>query len=276
MREQTDTPRTGMSGPAPLRNGESAVAGPQSFSAPSPPRINGWPKQTPAVPEPDALAELPLFHGLTNKQLSRLRALLQCKKYPASTEIITVDQPGEIAYIILDGSAKIHIGQPDGSDVILTILGAGEIVGEMSLADSFGHSATVTTLETSTLLLIDRVTFWASLKEIPKMTYNLMNILSRRLRLANLHRQSLVRLDVYGRVACQLLAFAQEYGDAAPNGAVAIPLRLTQSDLASMVGASRVRVNQALSFYRRRGYISLNYERHIVIHDSAGLTHRCS
>jgi CRP/FNR family cyclic AMP-dependent transcriptional regulator len=228
------------------------------------------------VVEPEVLAELPLFRGLAVEQLSKLSTFLQCKRYPAGTEIITVNQPGEIAYIIVDGSAKIHIDQSDGSDVILAILGAGEIVGEMSLADSLGRSATVSTLEPCTLLLMDRPTFWASLQEMPTITYNLMKIFSRRLRLANLHTQSLVRLDVYGRVAGQLLAFVQEYGEVAPNGDVLIPLRLTQSDLASMVGASRVRVNQALGFYKRRNYVSVNHDRHIVVHDVAALSRRCS
>lgn len=227
------------------------------------------------MPGPGALAELPLFRGLTAGQLSKLGALLRCKRYPAGTEIITVDQPGEIAYIILDGSIKVHIDQPDGSQVILAVLGAGEVVGEMSLADSLGRSATATTLEPSTLLLMDRATFLASLREMPTMTHNLVNILSRRLRLANLHTRSLAGLDVYGRVAAQLVAFAREYGEAAPNGDVLIPLRLTQSDLAGMVGASRVRVNQALNFYKRRNYLSVNDDRHIVIHNSAALSHRC-
>jgi CRP/FNR family cyclic AMP-dependent transcriptional regulator len=207
--------------------------------------------------------------------LSKISTFLQCKSCPAGTEIIRADQTGEIAYVILDGSVKIHIGQPDGSDVILAILGAGAIVGEMSLADSLGRSASVSTLELTTFLLIDRASFWASLREMPMMAYNLMNILSRRLRLANLHAQSLVRLDVYGRVAGQLLALAREYGEATPRGVV-VPLRLTQSDLASMVGASRVRVNQALSFYKKRDYLSVNSDRHFVIHDPAALSRRCS
>jgi CRP/FNR family cyclic AMP-dependent transcriptional regulator len=263
---QTDAPRAGTPGPA--RNGVE----PASLAV----GRGGSSERTPAVPEPGALAELPLFRGLTTQQLSRLGTLLQCKRSPAGTEIIAVDQPGEIAYLILDGSVKIHLGQPDGTNVILAILGAGEVVGEMSLADSLGRSASATTLEPSTLLLMDRATFWASLREMPTMTHNLVNILSRRLRLANLHTQSLAWLDVHGRVAAQLLAFAREYGEVAPNGDVLVPLRLTQSDLASMVGASRVRVNQALNFYKRRNYLSVNRDHHIVVHDLAALGRRCS
>lgn len=233
-------------------------------------------KATSAIPEPSVLAELPLFDGLTNEQLSKLGTFLRYKRASAGTEIIRTNQPGGNAYIILSGSVKIHIDQPDGSDVILAILGVGELVGEMSLADSLGRSATVVALEHVTLLSIDRVTFWASLREMPNITYNLVSILSRRLRLANLHTQSLVRLDIYGRVAAQLLAFAREYGDATPDSDTLIPLRLTQSDLASMVGASRVRVNQALGFFKRRNYISINHDRHITIHDTDALHRRCS
>ena len=228
------------------------------------------------APEPGDLAEFPLFRDLTPVQLSKLSALLRYKRCSARTEIITIDQPGGMAYVILEGSVKIHIDQADGSDVILAVLGAEEIVGEMSLADSLGRSASVTTLEPTTLLMIDRSAFWASIREMPTLSYNLVSILSRRLRLANLHTQSLARLDVYGRVAARLAAFAREYGKAAPNGGVLIPLNLTQSDLAGMVGASRVRVNQALSYFKRRNYLSVDDDRRIVVHDVAALDRRCN
>jgi CRP/FNR family cyclic AMP-dependent transcriptional regulator len=283
MSGQTDTPPAAAPGPGSTRTntelsflGGGAMTNRQRFSAPSRLGIGGRSERAPAVPELDALAEVTLFRGLTTEQLSKLSAILQCKRYPTGTEIITANQPGGIAYVILEGSVKVHTGQLHDSDVILAILGAGEVVGEMSLADSLDRSASVTALEPSTLLLMEHASFWASLREVPRMTYNLLNILSRRLRLANVHTQSLSRLDVYGRVAGQLLAFAREYGEAAPNGDVLIPLRLTQSDLAGMVGASRVRVNQALSFYKRRNYLSVNRDRHIIIHDMATLSHRCS
>ena len=260
MSEQTDAQQAG--GPDPRS------------SAPSSSRFNGG--RTERTPEPGDLAEFPLFRGLTPGQLSKISELLRYKRCPAGTEIIRVEQPGKIAYIILDGSVKIHVDQPDGSDVILAILGVNEIVGEMSLADSLGRSASVVTLEPTTLLMIERDAFWASLRVMPTLTYNLVSILSRRLRLANLHTQSLARLDVYGRVAAQLAAFAREYGKAAPNGDILIPLSLTQSDLAGMVGASRVRVNQALSYYKRRNYLSMDQDRHIIVHDVAALDRRCN
>ena len=226
------------------------------------------------VLEPSTLSRMTLFRGLSPEQLPKINTLLNQKSFPAATNIITAEQPGEIIYVVLEGSLKVYSIQPDGSEVILAILGAGEIVGEMSLADSLGRSANVFSLEKSTLLWMDRTTFRTIRQEVPKVNDNLLEIMSRRLRMANTHLRSLAGLDVYGRVACQILTFAQEYGETASNGDILIPLRLTQTDLASLVGASRVRVNQALGFFRQRGYISVGKDGRITIRDRAALIQR--
>ena len=74
-----------------------------------------------------------------------------------------------------------------------------------------------------------------------------------------------------GRVAAQLLGFAGEYGEDAPDGSTRIPLRLIQGDLAALVGASRVSVNQALAYFRKRGAISVDGKHRITIHDRQAL-----
>jgi CRP/FNR family cyclic AMP-dependent transcriptional regulator len=133
----------------------------------------------------------------------------------------------------------------------------------------------VATLEDSTFLWMDRPTFLSGMEKIPTIARNLVGILSRRLRLADTHTRSLAALDVHGRVAAQLLAFAREYGEPLPDGGgVLIPLRLTQTDLGGLVGASRVRVNQALSYYRKRGDVSLDKEGRITVHDEEALARR--
>jgi CRP-like cAMP-binding protein len=177
-------------------------------------------------------------------------------------------------YVLLEGSVKVELLRPEGTEVIRAVLGPGEVVGEMSLADSLGRSAGVKTLEETTLLCMDRVTFLTSVEEAPALARNLANLLSRRLRLANAHVRSLAALDVPGRVAAQLLALAKEYGEPSPEGGTLIPLPLTQSDLAALVGASRVRVNQAMTFFKRRGWISVGADHRIIVHDLDSLAHR--
>ena len=196
------------------------------------------------------------------------------RSFLAGASVFTAEQPGEAVYVLLRRVVKVHMSLPDGTEVILAVLGPGEVVGEMSVSDSLGRSASVTTLEDCTFLRMDRRTFLSSMEEVPTIARNLVGILSRRLRLADTHIRSLAALDVHGRVAAQLLAFAREYGEPLPDGGTLIPLRLTQTDLAALVGASRVRVNQALGYYRKKDSISLNKNNRIVVRDEESLARR--
>jgi CRP/FNR family transcriptional regulator, cyclic AMP receptor protein len=226
------------------------------------------------TPESRILSEVALFQGLPAEQVSKIEARLSRRTLPAGANVITAEDPSDTVYVVLKGSVKVYVTRSDGTAVILAILGAGEIVGEMSVADSLGRSANVTTLEETSFLLLDRRSFRASVEELPTMALNLTNILSRRLRLANAHLRSVAAMDVPGRVAAQLLALAQEYGEPSSTNGTLIPLPLTQSDLAALVGASRVRVNQAIAFFKKRRYLSLGTDRRITVHDADALARR--
>jgi CRP/FNR family transcriptional regulator, cyclic AMP receptor protein len=220
------------------------------------------------------LNEVDLFQGLTEEQVAWVSERVYRKTFPAGFNIITAQQPGEVVYIILNGTVKIHVEQADGTDVIIALLGAGDTVGEMSLLDSAGRCASVVTLEESALIWINRHTFQECLQRIPVISNNLVRILSDRLRLANEQIQALATLDVYGRVARQLLAFAEKYGKRQGEGDVLIPIRLTQSDIADLVGASRKRVNQVFVTYKERHYISVDHNSYITVHDRSALARR--
>ncbi len=87
--------------------------------------------------------------------------------------------------------------------------------------------------------------------------------------------QALGTLDIAGRVARQLLVFAEEYGEPADGGGVLIPLRLTQGDLAGLVGATRVRVNAAMVAFKRQGSIVVDDTSRITVRDRQALERRC-
>jgi CRP/FNR family transcriptional regulator, cyclic AMP receptor protein len=214
-----------------------------------------------------------LFRGMTPHELERLAPLLHERSFPAGASVLTAEQPGEAVYVVLRGSVKVHLLTSDGAEVILAVLGPGEVVGEMSLADSLGRSASVTTLEESIFVWIDRTIFRSGIEGSPVLARNLADILSRRMRLANAHLLSLAALDAPGRVASQMLSLSREYGKETTDG-VRIPIRLTQSDLAALVGASRVRVNQVLGYLRKRGLISIDSEGHFIVHDENALAQR--
>ncbi len=219
-----------------------------------------------ALSDPHALANIPLFYGLSQAQLEATSERLHRQHFPAGSNVITVETVGEVVYVILSGTVKIKVDQPDGSEVIIAILGAGDIVGELSMLDSVPRSADVRTQEDSILLWMDRATFHEILAEIPEIAHNLLRILARRLRLSTEQIQALCTLDVYGKVARQLLIFADLHGVETPQG-IDIPMRLTQSDIAGLVGASRERVNQVFVNLRNRNLVTVNGSHRITILD---------
>ena len=219
------------------------------------------------VPDPKDLGKLELFRGLSAAELARVNDLLGRTKFPAGAMILTADQPGEIAYVILDGTLKVSVLQSNGRELTLALLGPGEIVGELALADKARRSADVTTLEPAVLVWLDRGTFERLRRDVPAITENLLRLLARRLRLANAQLQAMATLDVHGRVARQLLALADVLGEDLGDGGERIPLRITQSDLAALVGATRVRVNEVLVGFTRRRLIEVDRQHRITVRD---------
>ena len=144
----------------------------------------------------------------------------------------------------------------------------------MSVLDRSCRSANAVTLEATTVFWMDRASFQECLRTMPTLQTNLLSLLCSRLRLAKARIHSLAVQDVEGRVARQLLALAEIYGRENGGGEVAIPFRLTQSDLANLVGATRVRVNQVVAAYKQRQYLSVDQRQHITICNREALSRR--
>ena len=219
------------------------------------------------------LSDIKLFEGLSSAQLDWVAKHAHRRIFTAGTNVLTIEQPGEAVFIILHGTVKIHIEQGE-RDVIISVLGSGDILGEMSLIDSVGRSASAITLENSLMLWMDKTTFYHILDNFPPVARNLVKILTARVRLSDQVIQSLATLDVNGRVARQLLAFAERYGHEIADG-IRVHIVLTQGDLADLVGASRKRVNQAMVFFKEQGLVSTDADGRFIIHDKAGLMRFC-
>jgi CRP/FNR family cyclic AMP-dependent transcriptional regulator len=228
-----------------------------------------------AFEDPSELANFPLFEGLAPDELKRLNELLRRRTFPAGTRVMSAQQPGESIFLLLEGSVKIQLDREDGTDITLALLGPGDTVGEMSLVEREGRSANVVTLEDTTFLWMDRASFLDCLQSMTQLTYNLVRQLSSRLRLANQKIQALSTLDVAGRVARQVLMFADQYGRHERDGSIRIPVPLTQSDIAEMVGATRERVNHAMVSFKNQGAISVDPQHRITVHDRTALAQRC-
>jgi CRP/FNR family transcriptional regulator, cyclic AMP receptor protein len=221
------------------------------------------------------LQRIELFQDLEPAELSCLAGQLQRRTFPAGTLLLSPEQSGDALFAILDGSVKIFANRPDGSEAILALLGAGQTVGEMGLFASGLRSASVVTMERSALFALNGPAYRRCLLTMPALSNSLNRLLCTRLRLADERILALSSLDVAGRVAHEILALAERCGRQGEGGTVHIPLRLTQGDLAAIVGTSRERVNHAMVRFKERGYLSVDPSYHITVHDRAALAGCC-
>lgn len=217
------------------------------------------------------LNAIPLFEGLSEAQSIWMRQRMHAHTFPPGVDIITAGAQGETIYIVLSGTVKVYMINLDGSEVTLSLLGPGDPVGEMSMVDGSDRSASVITLEETTLLWMNREDFNAALNTIPRLAQNLLRVIAKRLRDSSDNVRALASLNVNGRIARQLLAFAERYGQRSTENAILLPVRLTQGDLSELVGASRKRVNQMIGALKRARIIEIDEALHITICDKKEL-----
>ena len=199
-----------------------------------------------------ALKAVPFFTQLSDRELDVVRAVAAEKTYAKNAVVLTEGEMGDALYMIQSGKVKVFIGDEDGREIILKILGAGDFFGEMSMIDKQPRSASVTTLESSVFLVLTHAAFEKCVEKIPRIGNMVMRILAQRVREADKKIGTLAMMDVYGRVASTLLELSVY-----DNGKLMVSEKLSQQDLANMVGASREMVNRILKDLSERGFISV-------------------
>jgi CRP/FNR family transcriptional regulator/CRP/FNR family cyclic AMP-dependent transcriptional regulator len=209
------------------------------------------------------LRRVSLFADLTDDELVAIARVMRARASPRGTMILTQDEPGHVAFVIVKGAVDILLESEDGRQFIVAQLGPGDHFGEMSLLDAEPRSATVVATADTELLVIRRDEFLAELLQRPRIMLRMLVSLSRRLRRTDAQVASLAFGDTADRLAQLLMANARP-GPRGPEVEVA------QEDLAAMVGATRQTVGRIFSAWRREGYI-LTGRRRTIILDAAAL-----
>jgi CRP/FNR family cyclic AMP-dependent transcriptional regulator len=97
----------------------------------------------PIIPNPQILKTVPLLSSFTNQQIATLASCVQHRSYPRGALILRAGEETDALYVILSGRVKVLIPDEEGREVILTMLGSQDYVGEMGLLDGLPSSATV-------------------------------------------------------------------------------------------------------------------------------------
>jgi CRP/FNR family cyclic AMP-dependent transcriptional regulator len=127
----------------------------------------------------DVLSDVPLFSGLSKRQLNAIARVAQSRRFPRFTTIVRAGEPGDTFFVILDGTVLV---KPPGKRAVR--LAAGDSFGEMSLLDDAPRSATVETQDEVFTMLLGRSAFTKMLAKEPKIAIALLRTLAQRLRTA--------------------------------------------------------------------------------------------
>ena len=198
------------------------------------------------------LNSVPLFASFPDDQLRTLVTVVTRRSAPRSSVIMAAGDPIDSLYIVISGRLKVMMGDSEGKEVILSLIGPGEFFGEMGLIDDSPRSASVVAIEPCELLSVTKRDFRKCLQENFEMAQTVMRGLVRRLREADRKIGSLALLDVYGRVARLLLDMSENV-----NGQKIVTKRLPKQDIAKMIGASREMVSRVMKDLQMGGYIEM-------------------
>lgn len=198
----------------------------------------------------DYLGVSPVFSPLSPADRLALAARMRPRHFQKNEVVFHRDDAAGHVYLIASGTVKISVQEDSGQEVVVALARGGDVFGELALFDDGPRSATVTALtETMAFALANR-DFTNVLERSPGAMKELLALLARRIRHSTGHIEDLVFLDLPGRVAKCLLDQDELLGT---KGRV----DLTQEDVASFVGATRVAVNRVLVDLERRGGVRL-------------------
>ncbi|HUI35084.1 MAG TPA: Crp/Fnr family transcriptional regulator [Stellaceae bacterium] len=207
-----------------------------------------------------------LFGKLPPDDLDTLLSHARVEHYPAGREIFAKGSPGRSMMAILAGSVRISTPSPAAHDIVLAILNPGEVFGEIAVLDGQDRTADATAISDTYLLVLDHRDFVPFLERRADLCILFLKLLCQRLRLTDRQVAEAMFGRLENRMAKALLRLAS--GSARPGRGAT--LRLSQQELAGMVGATRESVNKQLQVWQGAGKLRLG-KRLIEIPDLAAI-----
>lgn len=211
----------------------------------------------------------PLFDGVPDADVQRVLSIARRRAFQRGEVVFHVDDPADTLHLVVAGRFAVRVQTAVGDIAILTVVGPGEMFGELALIDTGRRSATVEALEAAETRSIHRPDFERLRAEHPSVTDVMVAVLAGRVARLSQHLLEALYLPSDKRVRRRLAELARTY---APDGGEAvIPLR--QEDLAGLAGTSRATVNRVLREEEAKGAVVLGRGRTTVV-DAAGVERR--
>lgn len=219
-----------------------------------------------------ALSNPLLFPAFDEATSYALQSVMTRVELARGEHVFSEGEPGDRLYAVLTGKVKLSHASGDGRENVFSIVGPGEMFGELSVLDPGPRISTAVAVTDVTLLTLSANELYAWLLARPEGARQMLAALARRLRRTSEALGDLVFTDVPGRLAKAILELSERFGQVTEDG-LRVQHDLTQEELAQLVGASRETVNKALADFSSRGWLIIQ-SRALILTDVERLRKR--
>jgi CRP/FNR family transcriptional regulator, cyclic AMP receptor protein len=193
-----------------------------------------------------------LISSMPERALDDLVKFTTVARFEPYQEIVRKGEPGDSLYGILSGRVRIYSTSSEGSEILLNVMGPGELWGEIALLDGSTRTASAAAMEHVDLLRIHRNHFLPYVKANPDLLLGMLSLVCQRLRWTSSMIEDTAFLSLPARLAKRLLILAEHYHSPDVRS---ITIPLSQHELGHMVKAGREAINQQLAVWRAAGIV---------------------
>lgn len=182
----------------------------------------------------------------------------------AGSMLFSAGEQGDGLYIIETGVLKVAVELPGGEERIVSLLGPGQIAGELAMIDGLPRSASIVVLQDCSYRFVSKACFQKFTAGHPEFYRELVTVLTMRLREADRALVAVTFLSSKGRLARALLDLADHFGQPSGSGSVMLSQKISNGDLAAMAGMARENVSRVLAEWRERKLVSQSGHYHCI------------
>jgi CRP-like cAMP-binding protein len=213
------------------------------------------------------LSEVALFAGLSEADMQAIGHATTMTRCVRGQRILSPDDPPDRIHIVKKGRVRVYRMTPDGRQLTLDIFDKGTILGDMELLGQDRiPEAYAEAIDDGVICTIAPDELRRLIERHPTIGVNVIRHLSRRLRAAERELEALAYQRVDQRLARRLIDLGRRFGVKTDRGTL-IEARLTQQELAEMIGTTRETLAHTLGDFRRRGLLDTEHHR-VLIRDA--------
>jgi CRP/FNR family transcriptional regulator len=202
------------------------------------------------------LKNINLFHGMSEEQMRMIEQRTVMREVRRKEVLYLAGDAGDRIYLLKRGVVKISALDDQGREIILALLRMGEVFGEEAALEDAPRDHMAEAYEDALVCIVTKQDFLEMLRTHPTLAFKVTKLIGFRLKTFRNRVENLLYKGAPARLAATLLDLARDHGVPDAQGIV-LPLKLSQQDLANLIGVTRESVNLALSDFRKKGLVTV-------------------